>query len=109
MQPSAPLNSDRDSALTSHAPIAPGSGERTISIRHLSKTYPVPFARLKAFLRRQTKAPVEALRNVSFDVYQGEIFGLIGRNGAGKTTVTKIVATLVQPTRGTVTVNGFDT
>lgn len=108
MQPSAPLNSDRDSALASNALIAPGSCERTISIRHLSKTYPVPFARLKAFLRRKTKAPVEALRDVSFDVYRGEIFGLIGRNGAGKTTLTKIVATLVQPTRGTVTVNGFD-
>ena len=85
-----------------------GSSERTISISHLSKTYPVPFARLKAFLRRKTKAPVEALRDVSFDVYRGEIFGLIGRNGAGKTTLTKIVATLVQPTQGTVTVNGFD-
>ena len=108
MQPSAPLDSDRNPHLASNAPIAPGSGERTISISHLSKTYPVPFARLKAFLRRKTKAPVEALRDVSFDVYRGEIFGLIGRNGAGKTTLTKIVATLVQPTHGTVTVNGFD-
>ncbi len=108
MQLSAPPNSERDSAPASNAPIAAGSGERTISISHLSKTYPVPFARLKAFLRRKTKAPVEALRDVSFDVYRGEIFGLIGRNGAGKTTLTKIVATLVQPTRGTVTVNGFD-
>ena len=108
MQPSAPLNSDRDSVLASNAPIALGSGERTLSISHLSKTYPVPFARSKAILRRKTKAPVEALRDVSFDVYRGEIFGLIGRNGAGKTTLTKIVATLVQPTRGTVTVNGFD-
>jgi ABC-2 type transport system ATP-binding protein len=105
MQASIPVNSDR---AASSAPIAPGSGERTISISHLSKTYPVPFARLKAFLKRKTKAPVEALRNVSFDVYRGEIFGLIGRNGAGKTTLTKIVATLVQPTQGTVTVNGFD-
>lgn len=85
-----------------------GSGERPISISHLSKTYPVPFARLRAFLRRKIKAPVEALRDVSFEVYRGEIFGLIGRNGAGKTTLTKIVATLVQPTFGTVTVNGFD-
>lgn len=107
MQTSAPSTFDRDSQPASKAPASPG-GEKTISISELSKTYPVPFARLKAFLRRKTKTPVEALRDVSFDVYRGEIFGLIGRNGAGKTTLTKIVATLVQPTRGTVTVNGFD-
>ena len=79
-----------------------------ISIRNLSKTYPVPFRRLRAFFRRPVKDPVEALRDVSFDVETGEIFGLIGRNGAGKTTLTKIVATLVQPTTGSVSVHGHD-
>lgn len=79
-----------------------------ISIHNLSKTYPVPFRRLRAFFRRPVKEPVEALRDVSFDVNTGEIFGLIGRNGAGKTTLTKIVATLVQPTTGSVSVRGHD-
>ncbi|HET6973424.1 MAG TPA: ABC transporter ATP-binding protein [Pyrinomonadaceae bacterium] len=79
-----------------------------ISIRNLSKTYPVPFRRVRAFFRRPVKDPVEALRDVSFDVETGEIFGLIGRNGAGKTTLTKIVATLVQPTTGSVSVHGHD-
>jgi len=79
-----------------------------ISIRNLSKTYPVPFRRVRAFFRRAGKDPVEALRDVSFDVETGEIFGLIGRNGAGKTTLTKIVATLVQPTTGNVSVHGHD-
>ncbi|MDQ1557097.1 MAG: type transport system ATP-binding protein [Pyrinomonadaceae bacterium] len=79
-----------------------------ISIRQLSKTYPVALARLKKFFRRKATHPVEALRDVSFDVREGEIFGLIGRNGAGKTTLTKIIATLVQPTSGAVTVHGFD-
>jgi ABC-2 type transport system ATP-binding protein len=79
-----------------------------ISIRNLSKTYPVPFRRLRAFFHRPVKDPVEALRDVSFDVETGEIFGLIGRNGAGKTTLTKIVATLVQPTTGSVSVHGHD-
>ena len=79
-----------------------------ISVRNLSKTYPVPFRRLRAFLRRPVKDLVEVLRDVSFEVETGEIFGLIGRNGAGKTTLTKIVATLVQPTTGNVAVRGHD-
>lgn len=82
--------------------------EPAISIRNLSKTYPVPFRRLRALFRRPVKEPVEALRDVTFEVHSGDIFGLIGRNGAGKTTLTKIVATLVQPTTGAVTVCGND-
>jgi ABC-2 type transport system ATP-binding protein len=82
--------------------------DAVISINHISKTFPVPLARLKQFFRRPVKPPVQALSEVSFDVHAGEIFGLIGRNGAGKTTLTKIIATLVQPTAGRVTVNGYD-
>src|SRR5438876_9730112 len=81
----------------------------TVSIDHLSKTYPVPFLRLKKFFRRKFKPPAEALRDVSFQIREGEIFGLIGPNGAGKTTLTKIIATLIQPTSGEVTVRGNDT
>jgi ABC-2 type transport system ATP-binding protein len=84
------------------------NGKAAIRIDEISKTYPVPFLRLKKALKRKFKPPVEALRNVSFEIREGEIFGLIGPNGAGKTTLTKIIATLVQPTAGQVTVKGYD-
>jgi ABC-2 type transport system ATP-binding protein len=83
-------------------------GGVAISIDAVSKTYPIPLAGMRRFFRMKTRAPVEALRRVSFDVREGEIFGLIGRNGAGKTTLTKIIATLVQPTEGAASVRGFD-
>ena len=91
--------------------INPASNIKAIAVAvdRVSKTYPVPFLRVKKFLRRKFKPPVEALRVVSFNIRVGEIFGLIGPNGAGKTTLTKIIATLIQPTEGSATVNGHDT
>lgn len=49
-----------------------------------------------------------AVNNVSFDVQAGEIFGFLGPNGAGKTTTIKMIVGLLQPTSGTVKVDGFD-
>jgi ABC-2 type transport system ATP-binding protein len=51
---------------------------------------------------------VRALRGVDFDVARGSIFALLGSNGAGKTTVVKILSTLLEPDAGTATVDGFD-
>src|SRR6201982_3969759 len=50
----------------------------------------------------------EAVKGISFDVYEGEIFGLLGRNGAGKTTTLEIIETLRQKTSGKIMVNGID-
>jgi ABC-2 type transport system ATP-binding protein len=50
----------------------------------------------------------EVLRDVSFDVAEGEIFGFIGPNGAGKTTTIRIMATLLEPIAGKVEIDGFD-
>jgi lipopolysaccharide transport system ATP-binding protein len=47
-----------------------------------------------------------ALRNVSFDLQEGEVLGLIGRNGAGKTTLLKILSRVTQPTEGTAEIHG---
>src|SRR5690606_15184731 len=51
----------------------------------------------------------EALRGVSFRVNRGEMVFLIGRSGAGKSTVLKLIALLERPTRGSVVVNGRNT
>jgi ABC-2 type transport system ATP-binding protein len=51
---------------------------------------------------------LEVLSGVDFDVAPGSIFALLGSNGAGKTTVIKILSTLLKPDRGTAVVNGFD-
>ncbi len=51
---------------------------------------------------------ISALGGISFDVLQGEVFGLIGPNGSGKTTTLRILSTLIKPTTGSATVLGHD-
>jgi len=51
---------------------------------------------------------LHVLRGVNFDVAPGSIFALLGSNGAGKTTMVRILSTLLRPDAGTATVNGFD-
>ena len=51
---------------------------------------------------------LQVLRGVEFDVARGSIFALLGSNGAGKTTVIRILSTLLKADAGTAVVNGFD-
>lgn len=57
---------------------------------------------------RKTYGKFEALKNLSFEVEQGEIFGIIGPDGAGKTTLFRILTTLILADSGTAFVDGFD-
>ncbi len=68
-----------------------------VETHELTKTY--------ADLRR---GEFVALDGLSFVAHAGEVFGLLGPNGAGKTTALRILSTVLQPTRGTAVVNGFD-
>lgn len=51
---------------------------------------------------------VQAVRRISFEVAQGEIFAFLGPNGAGKTTTIKMLTTLLKPTSGTIELDGLD-
>ena len=63
-----------------------------IEVKNLSKSY----------------GKVQALENVSFSVRKGEVFGLIGPDGAGKTSMFRILCSLLLPEKGTASVDGFN-
>lgn len=63
-----------------------------IEVQHISKSY----------------GTVQALRDVSFAVERNEIFGLIGPDGAGKSTLFRLIATLLTPDSGNATIDGLD-
>ena len=62
----------------------------------------------KIYKLKGQKKEIRALDNVSFSVKEGEIFGLLGPNGAGKTTLIQILTTLLQPTSGYATIDGYN-
>ncbi len=61
-------------------------------------------------IRKLTKkyGTFTAIRDIDIRVRAGEIFGFLGPNGAGKTTTIRIMAGLLQPTAGTVLIDGYD-
>ena len=73
------------------------------------KLYNRPLDRLKDSLglsRKKLYKEHYALKDVSFDIGEGECVGIIGTNGSGKSTILKIITGVLAPTAGTVTVNG---
>ena len=58
------------------------------------------------FLNRKGNRQFMALRDINFSVYEGETIGIIGLNGSGKSTVSNILAGVLQPTEGDVYING---
>ena len=98
-EPQSPPQDDSDdtSAFPNQA-----TPEIAIDVVDLTRS----FRKRKGWLR--SGELVEAVRGISFAVPQGTIFGVLGPNGAGKTTTIKMLSTLLLPSSGTATINGFD-
>ncbi|MFQ6615768.1 MAG: ABC transporter ATP-binding protein [Fidelibacterota bacterium] len=81
-----------------------------IEVEHLRKEF-----KLTRRVRREmgedfrSATTISAVDDVSFQCAPGRVFGLIGPNGAGNTTVLRLIATMLRPTSGRITVAGFDT
>ncbi len=78
-----------------------------VEIRNLTKVYKLSKKQM-ADMKEKDKLKV-AVDDVSFTAREGEIFCLLGPNGAGKTTTLRCIATLLKPTQGEITVEGFHT
>lgn len=74
----------------------------------IEKEFSIKQAFVNFFSNKPKKKKEEfwALKDISFEVKKGEVIGLIGSNGAGKSTMLKVVSGVMKPTKGKVTVNG---
>lgn len=85
-----------------------------VSVKHLAKTFHLPkehSSELKQtvinFLKhKRGYTDLHVLRDINFEVHEGDFFGIIGVNGSGKSTLLKLLAGIYQPTRGTVQTEG---
>ncbi len=86
--------------------------DQVVKVRNLNVNYAVHERKagfreaLKSLFHRE-KTEVEAVKDISFSIRQGEIVGFLGPNGAGKTTTLKALSGLLYPTSGTVRVAGY--
>lgn len=85
--------------------------EPKVIFKDVSKSYKIynrqsdKLKELFLFNRRKAKQ-FHALRHVSFEVYEGEVIGVVGLNGAGKSTLSNLVAEIIPPSTGSVMING---
>ncbi len=74
------------------------SNEKLLDFRNITKIF-----NEGSFIKRNKEANnLKALNNVSFEIFEGESFGLVGESGSGKSTIAKIITNLIKPTSGEV-------
>src|SRR5438132_10378247 len=110
---SPPIAEQLDESASARVQTERSQGPVVIEVRDVDKTFRIPEHRVDSFkervvhpLTRVRYRTLHALRQVSFDVHQGEFFGIVGRNGSGKSTLLKILASIYRPDAGRVRVAG---
>ena len=90
------------------------TGTAAVTVQGIHKSFRLPHEKQSSLKQavlnfRQTKSyeVLDVLKDVSFEVRQGEFFGIVGRNGSGKSTLLKTIAGIYIPSSGTVTLNGL--
>lgn len=91
------------------------SDDTVIKVDHVSKDFILPHEKVTSVKglftsvykkRTKTTEVQHALRDVSFEIRKGEFFGIVGRNGSGKSTMLKMLAGIYQPTKGKIWTRG---
>jgi peptide/nickel transport system ATP-binding protein len=100
MNQGVPLGAGAPAAPASAHP-APGDGAALVQIRDLKTYFPI-----KAGLLRRVVGNVHAVDDVSFEIRRGEVFGLVGESGCGKTTLGRTLLRLQKATAGSASFNG---
>jgi peptide/nickel transport system ATP-binding protein len=84
------------------------AGEDLVRVEELRKHFPVQTGFLASLLNRGNIPTVKAVDGVSFTIHRGEVFGLAGESGSGKSTIGRLVLRLYEPTSGRVVFDGID-
>jgi len=90
----------RKTGLLPEPVLCPSSDQPLLDVRQICKVFP-----LSGWFKPKL---LKAVDNISFTIQQGEIVSLVGESGSGKSTIARLIARLVQPTSGSILLDGID-